>query len=295
MITRRMLVTALTAAAAYSVLPRWRPALAGPDQAQALAGAFAGIEARVGGRLGVAVLDTGSGLTAARRGDERFPLCSTFKWLAGAAILARVDAGDESLDRTVPIRAEDIVTYSPETEKHAGESMKLGEVCAAAITLSDNTAGNLMLAALGGPEALTAYARSLGDPATRLDRNETALNEAAPGDPRDTTTPLAMAADLEKVLTGEALTKASRDQLTAWLVANTTGDARLRGGLPEGWRVGDKTGTCNAHTANDVGIVWPPDGAPILITVYLAETNATGDERNAAIADVARAVAKVIG
>jgi beta-lactamase class A len=295
MISRRMLVTGLTAAAAYSVTPRWRPALAGPDQAQALARAFAGIEARVGGRLGVAVLDTGSGLTAARRGDERFPLCSTFKWLAGAAILARVDAGDESLDRTVPIRAQDIVTYSPETEKHAGESMKLGAICAAAITLSDNTAGNLMLDALGGPEALTAYARSLGDPATRLDRTETSLNEAAPGDPRDTTTPLAMAADLEKVLTGDALTKASRDQLTAWLVENTTGDARLRAGLPEGWRVGDKTGTCNAHTANDVGIVWPPDGAPILIAVYLAETNATGDERNAAIADVARAVAKVIG
>jgi beta-lactamase class A len=295
MISRRMLVTGLTAAAAYSVASRWRPALAGPDQAQALARAFAGIEARVGGRLGVAVLDTGSGLTAARRGDERFPLCSTFKWLAGAAILARVDAGDESLDRTVPIRAEDIVTYSPETEKHAGESMELGAICAAAITLSDNTAGNLMLDALGGPEALTAYARSLGDAATRLDRNEAALNEAAPGDPRDTTMPLAMATNLEKVLTGDALTKASRDQLTAWLVANTTGDARLRAGLPEGWRVGDKTGTCNAHTANDVGIVWPPNGAPILIAVYLAETNATGEERNATIADVARAVAKVIG
>jgi beta-lactamase class A len=261
---------------------------------ETLDGTFAAIEAKVGGRLGVAAHDTGSGLKVSRRGDERFPLCSTFKWLAGAAILARVDEGEEALDRPVEIRAANIVTYSPETETHVGKTMTLAEICQAAITLSDNTAGNLMLEALGGPDGFNAYARSLGDAATRLDRIEPALNEAVPNDPRDTTTPSAMAADLKTVLVGDALTPASRAQLTAWLAANKTGNARLRAGLPGGWRCGDKTGTCNSHTANDVGIVWPPDGAPILIAVYLAETNANGDERNAAIADVARAVAKVI-
>jgi beta-lactamase class A len=294
MITRRALVTGLSAGLVSAAMAGRRPANAEP-QADKLARRFADIEKKVGGRLGVAVHDTASGLKATHRGDERFPLCSTFKWLAGAAILARVDQGNESLDRKVPIRDEEIVTYSPATEKHVGQSMTLAEICEAAITLSDNTAGNLMLDALGGPDGVTAYARSLGDTVTRLDRNELALNEATPGDPRDTTTPSAMAADLEAVLVGEALSRASRAKLTAWLIGNETGDARLRAGLPETWRVGDKTGTCNAHTANDVGIAWPPSGKPVLIAVYLAESNASRDEQSAAIANVARATAAAIG
>jgi beta-lactamase class A len=256
---------------------------------------FASIAAKSGGRLGAAMLDTGSGLTAAFNGDERFPLCSTFKCLAAAAILARVDGGEESLDREIEVRAEDIVTYSPETEKHVGSTMTLAAICAAAITLSDNTAGNVMLASLGGPLAVTAYARSLGDRATRLDRTETALNEAAPGDPRDTTTPKAMLGDLKAVLVGDALTVRSKDQLAAWLIANKTGDSRLRAGLPNDWRVGDKTGSCNAGTANDVAIAWPPDRAPILIAAYLTESTASREAQNAALADVGRAVAAAIG
>ena len=149
-----------------------------------------------------------------------------------------------------------------------------------------------MLAALGGPDGFNAYVRSLGDGVTRLDRIEPALNEAAPKDVRDTTTPLAMIADLDAVLVGDALSRASRNKLTAWLIGNETGDARLRAGLPENWRVGDKTGTCNARTANDVGIAWPPSGKPVLIAVYLAESDASPEAQNTAIADVARAVAK---
>lgn len=294
MITRRALVTGLSAGLVSAAMAGRRPANAEP-QADKLARRFADIEKKVGGRLGVAVHDTASGLKVTHRGGERFPLCSTFKWLAGAAILARVDQGNESLDRKVPIRDEEIVTYSPATEKHVGQSMTLAEICEAAITLSDNTAGNLMLDALGGPDGVTSYARSLGDTVTRLDRNELALNEATPGDARDTTTPSAMAADLEAVLVGDALSRASRAKLTAWLIGNETGDARLRAGLPETWRVGDKTGTCNAHTANDVGIAWPPSGKPVLIAVYLAESNASRGEQNAAIANVARAVANGVG
>lgn len=292
MITRRELLTHMSAALLMCALS---PAVRAETAATELARAFADIEAKVGGRLGVAVRDTHTGLKASYRGDERFPLCSTFKWLAAAAILARVDAGKETLARPVDIRAEDIVTYSPETEQHAGKSLPLGEVCKAAITLSDNTAGNLMLKAIGGPGGFTTYARDLGDTATQLDRTELDLNEATPGDPRDTTTPLAMLGDLHAVLVGDALTPASRDLLTAWLVANETGGARLRAGLPDGWRVGDKTGTCNAATANDVAIVWPPGRPPVLIAAYLAETQASGDQQNAALAAVARAVAAAIG
>ena len=164
---------------------------------------FARIETGIGGRLGVAVLDTRDGSATGYRSDERFAMCSTFKALAGAAVLSRVDAGKEQLDRRVRYDAKHLMTYSPVTEKHVDTGMTLAEICEAAITLSDNTAGNLQLAAIGGPEGFTAYMRTLGDQVTRLDRIETELNEAAPGDPRDTTTPAAMTENLRKLVLGE--------------------------------------------------------------------------------------------
>lgn len=253
--------------------------------------AIAEIEARVGARLGVAMRDTASGAELRYRADERFPITSTFKFLAGAALLARVDAGRDSLDRRVRFTKSDIVAYSPATERHAdGEGMTLAEICDAAITLSDNTAGNLLLAAIGGPDGLTQYARALGDMVTRLDRIETDLNEARPGDVRDTTSPAAMLGNLEKLLVGEALTSASRQRLTNWMIANKTGDTRLRAGVPDGWRVGDKTGAGGNGSNNDIAIVWPPGGKPILIAAYLTECARSVDERNAALADVARAL-----
>jgi beta-lactamase class A len=273
----------------------WRRADGTESAAETLDRRFAEIEAKTGGRLGAAVIDTGSGMQAAYRADERFPLCSTFKLLAAAAILARADAGQERLDKPIAVRREDIVDYSPATEPNVGGSMTLAELCKAALTLSDNTAGNLMLAVLGGPQAVTAYARSLGDTATRLDRNEPHLNDIAPGDSRDTTTPSAIATDLRTLLFGNALTPKSRDQLTAWLVANKTGDTRLRAGLPAGCRVGDKTGTCNANTANDVGVVWLEGRAPVVIATYLTGATVDRNEQNAAIAAVGQAVTAAIG
>jgi beta-lactamase class A len=239
------------------------------------------------------VLDTGSGEVSGRRMGARFPMCSTFKTLAAAAVLKRVDDGKEKLDRRIVYGKSDLVTYSPATEKHAGAGMTLAELCEAAITLSDNTAGNLLLANIGGPEGLTAFARSLGDGVTRLDRIETALNEATPGDPRDTTTPDAMAKDLNALVPGDVLSAASKRQLIGWLVGSKTGDARLRAGLP-GWRVGDKTGSGEHGTANDAGVIWPPGHAPIVVAVYLTNTSASVDRRNAAIADVGRAIAKAV-
>lgn len=192
MMTRRSMV----AAGLLTGLPAM--AKAGVDPAAP----FAGLERRSGGRLGIAVLDTATGGRLGHRHDERFPLTSTFKLLAAAAVLAKVDRGEERIDRRITYARTDLVTYSPVTEKHLEGGMTLSEICDAAVTLSDNTAGNLLLSAIGGPEGLTAYARSLGDEMTRLDRMETALNEAVPGDPRDTTTPSAMVGTLYRLLVG---------------------------------------------------------------------------------------------
>ncbi len=296
MMTRRhFALSAGMAVAGGAIAATLRTARAG-DPFDELAAEFARIEREVAGRLGVAVLDTMSGEAAGHRSDERFPLCSTFKLLAGAAILARVDAGEESLERRIQFGAGDLVTYSPATEKRTGEpGMTLAELCEAAITLSDNTAGNLLLETLAGPAGFTAYARSLGDSATRLDRIEPALNEAIPGDARDTTTPAAMTANLNALILGDALSSASRNRLTHWMIANKTGDARLRAGLPKDWRVGDKTGSGDRGTTNDIGVAWRPDQGPIIIAAYLTQTTAPTDQRNAALAAVARAIASRLG
>lgn len=247
-----------------------------------------------GGRLGVGILDTGKGTPFAYRGDERFPMCSTFKALAAALVLARVDRKEESLSRRIEYPKDYLVTYSPVTEKYAGEAgMTVGDICDAAVTLSDNTAGNLLLDSFGGPAGLTTYMRSLGDTVTRLDRRETELNEAIPGDPRDTTSPLAMAESLRKLLVGDALSAPSRERLIAWLVANKTGDKRLRAGFPKDWRIGDKTGTGGNNATNDVAIVWPPGRAPLIVTAYYVEAHGTADERNAVIAEVGRIAAAI--
>ncbi len=253
--------------------------------------AVAGLEQRYGGRLGVAVLDTASTRMIAHRGDERFALCSTFKVLAAAFVLARVDVSEESLSRRIVYARDYLVPNSPITEKYAGDGgLTVGEICAAAMTLSDNTAGNLLLDSFGGPRSLTAYVRSLGDRITRLDRRETALNEAKPGDPRDTTTPVAMAKILREIVLGSALSTSSREQLIAWLVANQTGDKRLRAGVPKGWRVGDKTGSGANNATNDVAVIWRPR-APIIVAAYYAEARASDDERNAVLSEVGRLAA----
>jgi beta-lactamase class A len=187
------------------------------------------------------------------------------------------------------------VVNSPVTKDHVGApGMSLAELCEAAMTMSDNTAGNLLLASLGGPQGLTAYARSLGDTVTRLDRIEPELNEAAPGDARDTTTPAAMAANVRALAVDKALSAVSREQLVRWLIGNKTGDTRLRAGLPAGWRVGDKTGSGERGTTNDVGVFWPPDRAPVIVSIYLTQTSVSPAQRNATLAAVGRAVSSAL-
>ena len=253
---------------------------------------LARLEFENGGRLGVAVHDTGSGAKAGHRDGERFPMCSTFKLLAAAAVLKRVDGGQERLDRRIVFTASDIVVNSPITkERVGGNGMTLAELCEAAMIVSDNTAGNLILASLGGPQAITEYARTLGDTITRLDRIEPDLNEAVPGDPRDTTTPQAMLGNVRNLVLGKALSTASKEQLIKWLRGNKTGDTRLRAGLPAGWLTGDKTGSGERGTTNDVGVVWPPGRAPIVVAIYFTETTVTAEKRNAVLAAVGRALA----
>ena len=235
------------------------------------------LERRHGGRLGVAVLDTASVTLIAHRGGERFALCSTHKALAAAFVLARVDRKQESLARRILYAREDLVPHSPITEKHVGEGgLTVGDICEAAVTLSDNTAANLLLDSFGGPADLTAYLRSLGDSVTRLDRRETALNEAKPGDPRDTTTPVAMLETLRKTVLGTALSTSSREQLTAWLVANKTG-----------------SGANNA--TNDIAVLWPPGRAPIIVAAYYAEARASEAEQDAVLSKVGRLAAAIRG
>jgi beta-lactamase class A len=254
---------------------------------------FSRLEHASSGRLGVSILDLATGRKAEHRADERFPMCSTFKLLAASAVLARVDNGSERLDRPIPFSKADLLEYAPVTTGRVSQgSMTVAELCEAAITVSDNTAANLIVGTLGGPAGVTAYARSLGDSMTRLDRLEPGLNEARPGDVRDTTTPGAMLRNIQRLLLGDALSKRSRETLTAWLIANKTGGARLRAGLPVDWRVGDKTGTGNRGTTNDVAIIWPPRRAPILVTVYLTESSAAARVRERTLADVARLVAR---
>lgn len=258
--------------------------------------AIRAIEARTGGRVGVAVLDTATGRRFGHRGDERFAMCSTFKFILSAAVLHAADARRLRMDRAVPVTRRDIVSHSPITEKHVGRTMTVAALCHATITTSDNGAANLLLGLVGGPAGVTRFVRTLGDRVTRLDRMEPMMNDVGDDDPRDTTSPTAMLGTMHALLFGRTLTPAARRTLTGWMIANTTGDTRLRAGLPKGWRVGDKTGTADRGKNNDIGVFWPVGGgAPILVTSYLSGSNADPARLNAAHADVARAIVAARG
>jgi len=282
-------------AAAIGILSGWAviPVITQGDDT--LFKTFAEVETRLGGRVGAAILDTETGRQWAHRADERFPLMSTFKAFACAALLARADAGEETLERVVPVLETDLVTYSPVTEKRIGEEMTLSELCQATMATSDNTAGNLVLESLGGPQGFTAFMRSIGDTETRLDRRETELNEARPGDPRDTTTPAAAAQALHDLILGDLLSERSRRQLEEWLVGNEVGGPLLRAGLPQGWRIGDRTGAGGNGSRAIIAVIRPPQRKPVVAAVYLTGTQASMDARNAAIADIGRTLAQALG
>ncbi|OWV74828.1 class A beta-lactamase [Rhizobium sp. R339] len=292
-LTRRMLIGSAFCLPALALPVRAQETSEGGDDN--VERRLAALEKRTGGRLGVSVLDTQTSITFGYRGSEAFPMCSTFKALAAGFVLARVDKGDESLERRVSYGKEKLVDYSPISEKHAGaDGMTIAELCEAAVTVSDNTAGNLLLESFGGPPGLTDWLRSIGDGTTRLDRTEPTLNEGRKGDPRDTTTPDAMLDTLGNLTLGSVLTETSCSRLIAWLVASTTGKERLRAGLPQDWKVGDKTGTGQNGSLGDIAVIWPPDRGPIVAAVYIAEATAPAKDLNPIFAEVGRMIVEMV-
>lgn len=283
--TRRALLLALAALPLTSAAGGPRPATT----------EFAALEQDLNGELGVAAIDSASGRTVGHRQDQHFPLCSTFKTVLAAAILARADATPALLDKRLPLPKDRFVSYSPITGKHVDGEMSVAELCAAALQYSDNTAGNTLLRELGGPAALTRYARTLGDAGFRLDRWETELNSAIPDDQRDTTTPLAMARTLQKLLLRDGLPAAQRNRLRDWMLGNTTGGTRIRAAVPGGWQVADKTGTGDYGSANDVAVVYPPDRAPIVIAIYTRQMAKDAEARSDIIERAARMALGALG
>ncbi|MEQ8034176.1 class A beta-lactamase [Xanthomonas sp. WHRI 6106] len=271
-----------------------RPALAlspAVNMDDMLRAQWADIERGTGGRLGISLLGSAPGWRLGQRENERFPMCSTFKFVLAAAVLQRVDQGKLTLAQPVKIRAADMLEHAPVTERHVGGALSVGELCRATMIHSDNPAANLLFPLVGDPAGLTAFLRSIGDVKTRSDRYEPEMNGFAPGELRDTTTPAAMASTLRTLLLGDALQPASRKQLTDWMIDNRTGDDCLRAGLTADWKIGDKTGSNGTDTRNDIAILWPPKGQPpLLLATYLNGAKVDAAARDAALKAVAVAV-----
>ncbi len=271
--TRREAI--VTGAAAFTL-----PAFARRDPAARFVGELRKLEAGIGGgaRIGLQLTDPFTGYGVAWRAAERFPMCSTFKLLLVGQVLQRADRGIERLDRAVRI-PDKTLPNSPVTRNYSGGTLPVRELCGAAMTQSDNTAANLLLQSVGGPAALTRFLRASGDAITRLDRYETELNEGAPGDPRDTTTPAAMLDTMRRLTFGKLLAPASRKQLMFWMANTVTGAEKIRKAMPPGWTVGDRTGAGGHNSNNDLALIWPtnrPVTQPLFVTSFV--TGGPGDD-----------------
>ncbi|KOC90821.1 class A beta-lactamase [Winslowiella iniecta] len=280
----------LLAAAGLTIAALFPPSVVLAEQPATLAAQLSALEASANGRLGVALIDSGSSRQLSYRGEERFAMASTFKALAAAAVLQRSVEQPALLNKRIVYQQSELITYSPVTEKHLQQGMTVAELCAAAVELSDNTAGNILLREIGGPQGITQLARRLGDNQTRLDRREPALNSAIPGDVRDTSTPLAMAGNLNQLALGKALPSAQQQLLIQWLKQSKTGAQSIRAGVPQGWQVGDKTGAGGYGTTNDLAILWPPQGKPLVLAVYFTQHNPQAEARRDVLASATRLV-----
>lgn len=251
------------------------------------------IEQDLDARVGLLIRDSASDWSVSYRADERFLMNSTFKTMLCGAVLHRVDTGDIDLDERIAIQTTDLLDYAPVTETLVGNTMSVGELCHAALDMSDNTATNLLIDRMGGPEGVTAFLREIGDPVSRLDRREPEVNTFAPDDPRDTTTPAAMVSTMETLLTGDALTPQSRAQLVDWMSGGGVTGALIRASTPEGWHVADRSGSGDFNR-NIVAMVTPPDREPYFIAIFLSDAEADFDTRNAAVIELSEAVMQVV-
>jgi beta-lactamase class A len=254
-------------------------------------------ERDTGGRIGLYAENLATGTKIAWRADERFVMCSTFKASLAALVLTRVDRGQDQLEQMIAYGPQDLPDWHAPVAKRnrAKGAMSVADMCEAAVEYSDNTCANLLLARVGGPAALTAFWRSIGDTVTRLDHNEPTLNRSPPGDPNDTTTPAAMAGNLRRLVLGEMLLPASRERLTGWMVDSKTGDDRLRGGVPKNWRIADKTGNNGKDAFGDIAVAWPKSDAPVLICTYTQGGSPTDAQVATVFGDVGRMLGRRFG
>lgn len=294
-LTRRASLAALSTVALTPLLGSATAEAGTPDgpSVTPAGDAFARLEREFDARLGVYALDTGNGHVIAHRADERFAYASTFKALAAGAVVKK--NSPSGLERVLRYTRDDLVAHSPVTEQHVGTGMTLRALCDAAVRYSDNTAGNLLLRDLGGPRGFQRALAGLGDRTTRADRWETALNEATPGDVRDTSTPRALATDLRAYTLGDALGAEGRALVIDWLRRNTTGAGLIRAGVPAGWQVGDKTGTAEYGTRNDIGVLWPPHREPVVVAVLSSRTAPDAEHDDRLVARAAAAVVAALG
>ena len=276
----------LLAAAASSLAMR-------PGIAQEAPPALAAYERESGGRVGLYAENLATGGKIAWRADERFVMCSTFKASLAAFVLARADRGEDHLEAMMPFADKDLQPYAPVARQHLAKgAMSVAEMCEGAVELSDNTCANLLLARVGGPVALTSFWRSTGDTVTRLDHNEPELNRSPPGDPHDTTTPSAMAGNLQRLVLGKVLSPESRQRLTGWMLGCKTGDNRLRAGLPKDWKIGDKTGNNGKDASGDIAVAWPKPDAAILICAYTQGGSPSAAQTETLFTEIGRMVAQ---
>ncbi|MFG3503947.1 class A beta-lactamase [Streptomyces sp. NPDC047821] len=295
--TRRALLTAAAGAAALLATGASGASAAAPragTPGAAASGRLRALERRHGARLGAVARNTVTGATVLYRADERFPMCSTFKTLAAAAVLRDLDRHGEVLARRIHYTAADLVVHSPRCEENLATGMTVAELCDATIRFSDNTAANLLLRELGGPTAVTRFCRSLGDGTTRLDRWEPELNTCEPWRIEDTTTPASIAGTYERLVLGDALERGDRERLTGWLLGNTTSTHRFRAGLPEDWRLADKTGGGAHGTNNDVGVAWTPEGAPVVLAVLTTKPEQDAPSDDLLVARAASVLASAV-
>ncbi|MDQ3156239.1 MAG: class A beta-lactamase [Actinomycetota bacterium] len=253
-----------------------------------------GLERRYGATIGLYARNLKTGQCLRHRDNQRFPILSVFKTLAVAAVLRDRDVRGEFLAERVRYRQDEIVENSPITSTHVADGMTVRELCDAALRYSDNTAGNLLLRAIGGPNGLTAFARSIGDHRTELDRWEPDLNDAFPRDQRDTTTPAAIAKSYGRLLVGSGLMPDDQGLLRGWMLDNQTSNERFRAGLPQGWRLADKTGAGDYGTLNDVGVAWDRTGTPLLIAALSRMDRADDKSNNALMSELAALTARAI-
>lgn len=253
------------------------------------------LERKFDARIGLYALNTGTGEEIAHRAGERFAYCSTFKSLAAGALLKTHTPAER--ERVITYTADDLVEHSPVTEKHVDTGMSLNDLAAATLRESDNAAVNLLLKeALGGPKGLNSHIRKeLGDRTTRMDRYEPGLSDGVPGDPRDTSTARALADDLNTLLLGDALNKRDRALLTHWMRTNNTGDTLIRAGVPDSWKVADKSGAGGYGTRNNIAVAWPSKGAPLVISVLSSKDRKDAEREDELVAETAKVVADTLG